>query len=317
METQEGLRHQLDSLADLQSIVRTMKALAASSIHEYEQAVAALRRYDEALRLGFAAALRDAPAGAWRVSSHPAEPTRAVAVVFGSDHGLCGRFNEMIADHLLAGLEQWPASAGAKRRLLVVGHRLAPLLAERGVTIDDALGLPGTVDQIAVTIQLIIQRIDDWTPASGGAALRVFHNRPGPQLSAEPVTRTLLPLDLGAVQHLGQREWPGRRLPRAFMHEPELFSTLVRQHLFMRLFRACAASQASEQASRLAAMQRAESSLEDRVASVTARFRRLRQDAITAELLEVVSGFEAVAAAQHAHQGEDSTRRDLGTPRGD
>lgn len=294
METRAALRQQLDSLGDLRSIVRTMKALSAASIREYEQAVDALQQYENTIELGFAAALRDHAGGLMAADPAGGEVGRRVAVVFGSDHGLCGRFNEQIAGHFIDTLPPGPADAGNRPRVLAVGMRLAPVLAARGVEADDVLELPATVEEITATVQTIIQRIDRWQPTGAARSVRVFHNRPGRQRQSQSTDRVLLPLALQRLQHMGRREWPGPRLPRAFMAEPALLSSLTREYLFVRLFRACAGSQSSEHASRLNAMQRAESNLEDRIESITGRFRRLRQDAITSELLDVVSGFEAV-----------------------
>jgi F-type H+-transporting ATPase subunit gamma len=68
----------------------------------------------------------------------------------------------------------------------------------------------------------------------------------------------------------------------------------LRQYLFVSISRACAESLAAENASRLAAMQAAERSMEERHEELLAEFRRRRQDAITAELQDVVSGYEAL-----------------------
>jgi F-type H+-transporting ATPase subunit gamma len=78
------------------------------------------------------------------------------------------------------------------------------------------------------------------------------------------------------------------------MPREALLSRLLRQYLFVSIFRACAESQASEHASRLAAMQAAERNLDTRLEEVTMTFRRARQDVITSELLDVVAGFEAI-----------------------
>jgi F-type H+-transporting ATPase subunit gamma len=73
-----------------------------------------------------------------------------------------------------------------------------------------------------------------------------------------------------------------------------LFSMLIRQYLFVSLFRALAESLASENASRLAAMQGAEKNIEERLAALTLDFYQKRQMSITEELLDIVSGFEAL-----------------------
>jgi F-type H+-transporting ATPase subunit gamma len=69
---------------------------------------------------------------------------------------------------------------------------------------------------------------------------------------------------------------------------------LVREYLFVSLFKACAESLASENASRLAAMQRAEKNIGERLQDLTRTFNHVRQSAIDEELFDVVSGFEAL-----------------------
>jgi F-type H+-transporting ATPase subunit gamma len=69
---------------------------------------------------------------------------------------------------------------------------------------------------------------------------------------------------------------------------------LIREYLFISLFRACAESLASENASRLAAMERAEKNIKDLLESLQTTFHRLRQGGIDEELFDVVSGFEAL-----------------------
>ena len=70
---------------------------------------------------------------------------------------------------------------------------------------------------------------------------------------------------------------------------------LIREYLSVSLFRACAESLASENASRLAAMQRADKNIDDLLEDLTGRFHRLRQSGIDEELFDVVSGFEALS----------------------
>ena len=70
--------------------------------------------------------------------------------------------------------------------------------------------------------------------------------------------------------------------------------TLVREYLFVSLFKACAESLAAENASRLAAMQRAEKNIDDLVGTLNQTFRRLRQTSIDEELFDVISGYESL-----------------------
>jgi F-type H+-transporting ATPase subunit gamma len=73
---------------------------------------------------------------------------------------------------------------------------------------------------------------------------------------------------------------------------------LIREYLFVSLFRACAESLASENASRLAAMQRADKNIDELLEELNRTFHRLRQSSIDAELFDVISGFEALTAEE-------------------
>ena len=92
--------------------------------------------------------------------------------------------------------------------------------------------------------------------------------------------------------------WPSRSLPTFSMDHDQLFTRLLRQYLFVTLFRACAESQASEHTSRLSAMQSAQRNLDDRLEEVTLAFRRARQGVITAELLDLAAGYEAITGSK-------------------
>jgi F-type H+-transporting ATPase subunit gamma len=83
-------------------------------------------------------------------------------------------------------------------------------------------------------------------------------------------------------------------LPTFTMDWDRLFSALISQYLFVSLYRAFAESLASENASRLASMQGAERNIADRLQELQGSFHQQRQSTITAELLDIVSGFEAL-----------------------
>jgi F-type H+-transporting ATPase subunit gamma len=84
------------------------------------------------------------------------------------------------------------------------------------------------------------------------------------------------------------------------MDRAELFASLLRQYLFVWVFRACAFSLASENAGRLASMQAAERNISERLIELSTSFSRQRQEAITDELLEVVSGFMVLVDADQS-----------------
>ena len=291
MESLEHLRGQLDSLDELRTIVKTMKALSAASIRQYEQAVNALASYYRTVERGLHVVLRELeqPPPSPRVR----EPQRLAAIVFGSDHGLCGRFNEEITEHALDRLSKTEAD-GKDRLVLAVGARVAATMEQENQVIEENFLVPGSASQITATVQQILLKVDEWREQAGVHDVYLFYNRHFERKGYQPTGFRLLPLDLQRFRELEEEAWPSRSLPVFTMDRETLLRRLLHQYLFVSIFRACAESQASEHSSRLAAMQSAERNLDNRLEEVTMEFRRARQDAITSELLDVVVGFETV-----------------------
>ena len=290
METLERVRRRLDTFDDLGAIVRTMKALAAVSIRQYEQAVHSLTDYYRTVALGLYVVLRDLPLPEDTTRS---QPGRLAAVVFGSDHGLCGRFNEDVTDYARGRLAQAGGDAGTVR-YVAVGGRVAALLEGAGAAVEEDLFVPASAARITATVRQILLKIDEWQSKADVQRVYLFHNRPGSGGLHQPAEEQLLPVDLRRFCRLDGERWPSRSLPTYTIGRERLLSALLRQYIFVSIFRACAESLAAENASRLAAMQAAERSLDERHEELLGEFRRQRQNAITAELLDVVSGYEAL-----------------------
>jgi F-type H+-transporting ATPase subunit gamma len=290
METLERLRQRIDSLEDLQSVVHTMKALAAVSIRQYEAAAESLGDYYRTVELGLHVLLRDA-GPTTGLGDRRREP-RAGAVVFGSDHGLCGRFNEDIVEHAVERLHGAPGTDGT--RVLAVGARAAARLEQAGLPPEADFTVPGAATRLTATVQRLLLQIDAWQE-EGVDHVYLFYNRHGGGAQYRPTGIELLPVELHRFARLGAEPWPSRRLPTYSQDHKALTAHLLRQYFFVTVYRACAESLAAEHGSRLAAMQAAERNLADRLAEVGGAFRRVRQHAITTELLDVVAGFEALA----------------------
>src|SRR5487761_2143649 len=110
-DTTASLSRKINSAGQLQSVVRTMKALAASSIGQYEKSVRALADYYRTVELGLGACFRESgpPAYAAR-PPRSRQADRGNAVVFGTDQGLVGQFNDVVAAHAQQALESMHGS---------------------------------------------------------------------------------------------------------------------------------------------------------------------------------------------------------------
>ena len=111
-----------------------------------------------------------------------------------------------------------------------------------------------------------------------------------------PVGQRLLPLDETWRRGLVQLPWPTRNLPEPMGGGSATLRALIREYVFVSLFRACAESLASENASRRAAMERADRNIDELLEQLRGDFHRLRQSGIDEELFDVISGFEASSA---------------------
>ena len=108
-DTTASLRRKINSAGDLQAVVRTMKALAASNIGQYEQSVRALGDYYRTVELGLSLCFRGTgSAAALTGETRPTDAGAIGAVVFGSDQGLVGQFNDVVADYALKTLAALP-----------------------------------------------------------------------------------------------------------------------------------------------------------------------------------------------------------------
>ncbi len=292
-DTTASLRRKISSAGDLQSVVRTMKALAASSIGQYEQSVHALSDYYRTVELGFGVCFRGAGSTAWTTRETSRTETRAIgAIVFGSDQGLVGQFNDVVTDHaanILGVLKVQP-------RIWAVGERVHARLKDADLPPAGLFTVPNSVRGIVPLVGQILVESETYRGQGEVGELHLFHNRPTSGAVYEPVHQRLLPLDETWRRELTEFPWPTKNLPEVIGGNAAALPSLIREYLFVSLFRACAESLASENASRLAAMQRADKNIDELLEYLNGTFHRLRQSGIDAELFDVISGFEALSA---------------------
>jgi len=298
-QTLETLTRQMGSMESIHSVVRTMKTLSVINSAPYEQANRAIEAYHQTVRDGlhaflWAAGLPDF--AAQTVSSQ-------VIVVFGSDHGLCGNYNEVLAAHVARQIE---AGEGGTPTVLCVGAQMSDALADHSIEVERLFLPPASVDGIGRLANLLTQQIDDLrlkTHASEIAVDLAFTARRNGGTQAAQ-TEALLPLDTTVLNELKQTPGVSRSLPTYQMPAPALFRSLIRNYVFASLFKASAEAMVTENAARLALMQQADQSVEDRLEALRSDANALRQNGITTELLDVIIGFEALKKTRRQNSPE-------------
>ena len=282
-QTLEYLSRQNSTLRSIRGIVHTMKTLSAINAAPYEQAARSIEAYHRTILQGFATFAHRSGG----IALDAEDVREQLLVVFGSDHGLCGSYNEILAEEVATHCQ---AHASANPRLLCIGAQMNDALRDQGLTPEAVLLPPASADGIGRLAGDIVTRL---ASVSKGQALHrlgvtlAFTQR-GEHGLREPVTQRLLPLPPSLLRR--ERRWHSRSLPDYSMSADALLAALIRSHIFASVFRASAEAMVTENAARLALMQQAEQSVDERLEEVQAEMRSVRQTEITNELMDVIIG---------------------------
>lgn len=290
MPTIEGLSRKIRVGEELHTVVGTMKGLAAVAIHDFELAVRALSEYTATVEQGLQIllSLRSEP-----FPSPVADSGRTALIVIGTDQGLCGPINREI----VAAAIEWCSAHDleSERRMIVsLGLRAARELEMAGFEPVQTIELPGSVEAISRVVDDLVVRIDRWRADLDVSRVVVAFQHPLQRTQRATRMFQVVPPDIRRLHAIAARPWPTRVLPGTPHNAAQLTAGLLRQDLFIALFRAIAEAKTAEHGARLSAMQAAEQNIEDRLTTLRTQYHQLRQALITEELLDVVSGFEAL-----------------------
>jgi F-type H+-transporting ATPase subunit gamma len=207
-----SLRHKIDGAGDLESVVRSMKALAAASIVQYEKAVLALMDYHRTVELGLVVCLRkqEGTTHQFEPGQPRPKPTKTVgAIVFGSDQGLVGQFNDVLADFAAKALNALPG----EKKVWAVGERIHDRLTDAGLPPMGLFAVPTSVNAITPLVGQIVVEIEKHHGQGEIGQLYLFHHSPRSGAAYEPVSQHLLPLDAQWALRLTHLPWPTKNLP--------------------------------------------------------------------------------------------------------
>ena len=286
MASLKRIRKRITSVKSTQKITKAMKMIAAVKLRRAQVAATDARPYAEKLgELLRHVAARTGP------ESHPLlatrEEVRAIdVIVVTSDRGLCGGYNTNLIQHTIAFLTE---HAQAHVRLTIVGNKGLLYFRKRPVDITEShTQLPNGPDHALAT--QIAGRVARDSAAAETDAVYLIYNQFRSVLSQVPTTQRLLPIppaDLDA-QSLSE-----------YLYEPDpdaLLDRLLWQYVTTSIDQAFLEAIASEHAARMTAMESATSNASDMIDRLTLEMNRARQATITTELMEIVSGAEALSS---------------------
>ncbi|WP_320170553.1 F0F1 ATP synthase subunit gamma [Maridesulfovibrio sp.] len=284
MQQLEAVRRKISTTSDLLSVVKTMKAMAAVNIRHFEDAAESVGEYADVVEQGWAVFFRNAG-----ILPRVPHGGSAVVLCMGSDQGMCGQFNEMAGARTVRTVEKL-GSEGLKVSCWTCGERVKGVLEDSGIAVDRNFRVPGSMRGVNSVVEEIELDLEDWKDNRGMSRFSVvgnLHSGEGERVAVNHV----LPLGRNGGR-LAKPE--GRCLPMVNVPVEDLFSTLFHEHLYIAVYGAILQSLAAENSSRLAAMQVAEKNIIEHIDVLESEFRTTRQGNITGELLDIVSGVEAV-----------------------
>ena len=289
-------------------MVKTMKSLAAVNIRQFERAVESLEQYRKVVDMGWSVFLRMG-----RPSGSSSKNDGNVCLVVGSDQGMCGQFNEALWPFLDEQVRGEAVPEG-KWTYWSVGEKVRGILEDAGVAGDIHFPAPGSLNAVIERVQETIQRVEGHRSNKRMETLYLCHHVVGDQGGYAPVFQKVLPLDASWAEARRSAPWPNRCLPMLGSSRNTMFKNLFRQYLFISFYRAFAQSLAGENAARLMAMQAAEKNILELQDDLQALFREQRQAGITSELLDIISGFEALKEEEVYGSGDGPKEKSRARP---
>ncbi len=288
-DTLINLQRRQQSASDLSSVVRTMKAMASANITQYETAVHSLQEYYHTISLGIHACFREE--GISLVSDNSNKKNSiSVVVIFGSDQGLAGRFNDAISSYAQKKIREIPG----EKEIWAVGERVYSLLLDAKFSPTKCFAVPNAVTGITPLVNEILIKSEDYREKNHFYSFHIFHNTPSQASNYRQEGQQLFPPDKKWENDMTSMEWPSKNVPQVIGGVESTLRTLIREYLFVSLYKAIAESLASENASRLEAMERAEKNIDEMLDELQRGYNRLRQSTIDEELFDVIAGFEAL-----------------------
>jgi F-type H+-transporting ATPase subunit gamma len=293
-DTLESLRHKIDMARELNGVVRTMKALSASSINQYEKASQSLEDYYRTVRMGLLVCLKEARG---MINTEARKSGKTGAIIFGSGQGLVGQFNDAVCQFAANRLGE----IKGEKIIWSVGSYLQGRLDDQGLPPYRTFEVPNTVEAITPMVGQLLWEVENALENRDISEVYLIFNRPQSKAIYGPECIRFIPLDERWLKELTALQWPTAKIPEAIYSTELTLKALVREYFFVTLFRAIAQSLASENASRLAAMQRAEKNIKDLLNDMTLTYHQLRQSSIDEEMFDVIFGAEALKKEENSH----------------
>ncbi|MBQ8481925.1 MAG: F0F1 ATP synthase subunit gamma [Alphaproteobacteria bacterium] len=287
----EVLRRRIKTTQDLRDIVSNMKMLSSVSILQYEQADKALDKYMRNLRDAFhiLALHRALP----HLITAKVKNPRYLFLLIGSDNGMVGRFNREIVGNAKDYLRQKHISLNDVI-FVTVGKRVSALAESSRLKVYKSYAISNSIKAVAMLAENVILNIDEVIRKERISNVFVVSHHRGEHNLISVEIKQIIPFDIKRLQKLQNKKWETNNIPQLGVPAEKMFTELVNESLMITVGKEINASLASEHYTRMTNMQNAEKNIDENLEELNLVYQQQRQEDITDELIDVISGAEAM-----------------------
>ena len=289
METLDNLKKTLDTSKSIKQVVSTMKALSGANIKKYEKIVKVLYAYRSNIELALQALMMYNDVNINEldfVKNSKDKKEKNLAIIFGSNQGLCGRFNDKIMNFVVDDIKSSDTT-----KIIIVGERLNMLMSNTKLNIEKSIPVPNSIDNISSTIFDILEVIEKEIKNKTSDKVFLYYIANDDTMNGTLTKTRLIPVDKKILENAQKKVWPTNNIPYWQINSKTLIVDLLKQYIFVGLNNALINSIASEQKNRLITLQNAENNINDLIRTKNLEYNQKRQGTITSELLDVVTGY--------------------------
>ncbi len=271
----------IETVNKLAAVISAMRGIAASRAQEARRHLDSIRTYAETIGEGIGHALAFLPETGAPPPIHK-EGGRCAIVALCAEQGFAGAFSRRVLDMASSVIKAAPEE---KHDLLVAGSRGLSMAGEEGLEVAWFTSMISHPSQAGALAERITQAIYERLASGDISKVSIIHTMPGPPEEADILVKHLVPFDFSRFPVARHTISPCLTLP------PErLFDQLAEEYLFAELSQAIILSFAAENEARMRAMIAAHDNVSETLTDLVASSRRLRQEEITNDIIELATG---------------------------
>jgi F-type H+-transporting ATPase subunit gamma len=294
MPTLKEIRARIDSTKNTQQITRAMKLVSAAKLRRAQQNIVNMRPYAISLKR-MIADIANSQSVSHPLMQRAHESKKVLFVVLTSDRGLCGAFNTNINKFAEAYWKQNNEHL-EKMDFFFIGKKGADFFSKRGINgVESITKLDKDISYDLASH--VADRLLKVFLSGQYDEIRLVYNEFKSAISQLVVAEKMLPIELDVADVEVAKKHEGSN-SKEIIFEPgahKIIEQLLVKHFDLQVYRAMSESVASEHGARMTSMENATNNAKAMIESLTLTYNKLRQEKITKELIEIVSGAEALA----------------------